>query len=54
MWTGIHSPDSEFIYGGDYNTAEACVVLDDAGVENLRAGSDSPKAEAAYLFGRPA
>jgi len=44
---------AEFIYGGDYNTAQACVVLDEARVEIPRAESDSPKAEAAYPFDRP-
>jgi hypothetical protein len=44
---------AEFIYGGDYNTAEARVVLDDAEVEKPRAESDIPEAEEVHLFDPP-
>jgi hypothetical protein len=34
---------AEFIYGGDYNVAEALIVLDDLDTERRRSESDSPR-----------
>ncbi|KAK5456538.1 hypothetical protein LTR55_012062, partial [Exophiala xenobiotica] len=48
---------SEFIYGGDYNSAAACVVLDDPEVGHPRADDVVPKGELREVpcpFGLPA